>query len=165
MIVIICGLPGVGKTTLAKELALFIDAIILSTDKIRKELIPKPTYQKQERELIYDVLTLMAKYLHNAGKNCILDGTFNKEKSRKDVIKKLGLSLSQVYIVECVCPEDTVVSRLEARKNDWSDADVKIYKRMKEIYEPVKEEHITADTSQSSKIIAKAITQTIQKKR
>ena len=162
MILIICGLPGVGKTTLAKEISPLIDAEILSTDKIRKELIPKPTYEKFERELIYDVLTLVAKYLHKAGKNCILDATFNKEKSRKDVIKKLGLSLSQVYIVECTCPEDTIISRLKSRKNDWSDADVKVYKRMKEIYEPVMVEHITADTSKPPKTIAKKIVQSIQ---
>ncbi|MGI0065194.1 MAG: AAA family ATPase, partial [Nitrosotalea sp.] len=36
MLVIICGLPGVGKTTLAKSLAPLIDGIVLSSDKIRK---------------------------------------------------------------------------------------------------------------------------------
>ena len=37
MIIIICGLPGVGKTTLAKEIAPLVDAVLLSTDKIRKD--------------------------------------------------------------------------------------------------------------------------------
>lgn len=48
MLVIVCGLPGVGKTTFAKKLAPLINAIILSTDKIRKELITSPTYEKEE---------------------------------------------------------------------------------------------------------------------
>jgi predicted kinase len=160
----ICGLPGIGKTTLAKEISPLINAEILSTDKIRKELIPKPTYEKSERALIYDVLTLVAKYLHKAGKNCILDATFNKEKSRQDIIKKLGLPLSQVYIVECTCPEDTIISRLQSRKNDWSDAGVEVYKNMKEIYEPVMVEHITADTSKPPKTIAKQVVQLIHSK-
>ena len=59
MIIIVCGLPGVGKTSLAKELAPLIRAVILSTDKIRKELISKPTYRKQEKKLIYDVMLLL----------------------------------------------------------------------------------------------------------
>ena len=59
MIIIICGLPGVGKTAIAKDLAAIIKgSVVLSTDKIRKELISKPTYKKQERRLIYDVMLL-----------------------------------------------------------------------------------------------------------
>lgn len=58
MIVIICGLPGVGKTTFAKKFAPFIEVVILSTDKIRKELIKLPTYNKEERRLVYDIMIL-----------------------------------------------------------------------------------------------------------
>ncbi|HEX7257877.1 MAG TPA: AAA family ATPase [Nitrososphaeraceae archaeon] len=42
MIILVCGYPSVGKTTLANELAPLINAVVLSTDKIRKELIEKP---------------------------------------------------------------------------------------------------------------------------
>ncbi len=119
MIVLICGLPGVGKSTLARDLASLIDAIVLSTDKIRKELISKPTYTKQERKSIYDILMLVAKYLHKAGINCILD----------------------------------------------ADADVSIYRKMKRNYEPVKGQHIVADTShQSSKQVAKEIAEQLLSK-
>ncbi len=81
MIILICGLPGIGKTTLAKELALLVNAVILSTDKIR-ELFSKPMYGRRERRFIYDVLILLAKYLDNSGINCILDATFTRERSR-----------------------------------------------------------------------------------
>lgn len=164
MIVIVCGLPGVGKTTLSKALAPLIDAIILSTDKIRKELIPNPTYSKKEREFVYEMLLLIAKYLHNAGKNCILDATFNREKSRNEVAKKLDLSSEQVFIVDCVCPKDIIISRLEKRKNDWSDADIQVYNKMAKIYEPVRGKHVTADTSKNPQTMAKAVNKIIQKR-
>ena len=90
MLVIVCGLPGVGKTTFAKKLAPLINATVLSTDKIRKELISSPTYEKDERRLIYDVMMLLAKYLHISGANCILDATFNREDSRTEVKKNWG---------------------------------------------------------------------------
>lgn len=150
IIVIICGLPGVGKTTISKDLARLINAVILSTDKIRKELLPRPTYTKQERRLIYDILTLLAKYLYDANVNCILDATFNTEYSRKKIKDKLLIPPKQMYIVECSCQENITISRLKYRKNDYSDANISIYKRMKDIYEPVKGEHITIDTSQPS---------------
>jgi predicted kinase len=156
--VIICGLPGVGKTTVSKDLAPLINAVVLSTDRIRKELIPKPTYKKQEKKLVYNVLLIVAKYLHKAGIDCILDATFNTENSRKELRKKLGLSQDQICIVECICPEDIVISRIKDRKNDYSDADISIYKKMKRTYEPIKEEHIILDTNQQpSKTNAKEI--------
>ena len=161
MIVIICGLPGVGKSTLAKSLAPLIDAVILSTDKIRKELFSEPTYQRAERKLIYDVMILLAKYLHKEGKNCILDATFNLEKSRREIKEKIQLSKKELCIVECNCPEILVLSRLDVRKNTYSDADSSIYKKMKKIYEPVQQRHIDVDTSKHPKENAKMITKII----
>jgi predicted kinase len=161
LIILFSGLPGVGKTRLANELAPLINAVVLSTDKIRKELIPKPTYTREEKELIYDVMLLVARYLHSAaGINCILDASFSTEKSRRNVREKLAHgSPEQIYIVECICPEDIVISRLKARKGDYSDADIDVYRKMKQVYEPVKEKerHIVADTSRDPKINAEEI--------
>ncbi|MDQ3977616.1 MAG: AAA family ATPase [Thermoproteota archaeon] len=121
----------------------------------------KPTYTKEEKRLIYDVMLLVARYLHDAaGINCILDATFNTEKSRRTTIEKLvNVSSDQIYIVECICPEDVVITRLKARKGDYSDADIDIYRKMKQLYEPVKEmeKHIVIDTSQDPKMNAEQI--------
>jgi predicted kinase len=147
----------VGKTTLAKELAPLIDALLLSTDKIRKELIPEPKYTREEKELIYNVMLLVARYLHGSGVNCILDATFTKEKSRKEARARLGVPPNQIYLVECVCPEDVVISRLKTRRLDYSDADVAVYRNMKRVYEPVREGHIVVDTSRPPQLNAKEI--------
>ena len=96
MIILVCGYPGVGKTTLANELGPLINAIILSTDKIRKELIDKPNYGEEEKNLIYNILLLIAKYLHRAGINYILDATFNTQKAREDIKIELSLTSDQI---------------------------------------------------------------------
>lgn len=163
MIVIFCGLPGVGKTTVAEKLAPLIDAVILSSDKIRKELIPQPTYERYERELIYHVMMLLAKYLHRAGKNCILDATFNKEEFRNQVKKKTHCTNDQFFIVECFCPDDIAISRIKHRKGGYSDANVTTYLRMKKIYESVKSEHLRIDTLKDAYINAKIIEKKIKK--
>lgn len=150
MIVLVCGLPGVGKTSISKELAKLTKWVVLSTDKIRKDLIPNPTYSTQEKRLTYDALVLIAKYLHESGTNCILDGTFNTKYSREEIKKKLNLTSQQICIVECICPEDIVIARIKNRKNDYSDADASIYRSMKATYQPIEEEHIVVDTSQQS---------------
>jgi predicted kinase len=165
MIIIICGLPGVGKTTVAKGLAPLLNAVILTTDKIRKELFSKPMYGQRERRLIYDVMILMAKYLDTAGINCILDATFTRESSRREIQKKIGLASKDIRIIECICPEDIVLSRLRQRKYDYSDADSSVYRKMKRIYEPVKVEHLTVDTSMLSKTDIRSIAAKILKRR
>jgi predicted kinase len=144
--VLVCGLPGVGKTSISKELAKLTRWTVLSTDKIRKELFPNPTYSSEEKRLIYDVLILITKYLHKSGMNCILDGTFNTKYSRNQVQKKVSLTSEQICIVECICPEDIVVARIKNRKNDYSDANTYIYRNMKGTYQPIEEEHIVVDT-------------------
>ena len=165
MIIIICGLPGVGKTTVAKGLAPLLNAVILATDKIRKELFSKPMYGQRERRLIYDVMILMAKYLDMVGINCILDATFTRESSRREIKKKLGLASKDIHIIECICPEDIVLSRLRQRKYDYSDADFSVYRKMKRIYEPIKVEHMTVDTSMLSKTDIRSIATKILKRR
>lgn len=162
MIVIICGLPGVGKSTLAKNFAPKINAIVLSSDKIRKEIFPTPTYSPFERKLVYDIMTIIAKYLNDTKTNCILDATFNKEESRIAIKEKLGLDDSEFQIIECSCPEKVALSRLEARKNDYSDATSTIYHRMKKIYEPVELPHIAVDTTLSIDVNIERIIDYIQ---
>ena len=147
MIILFCGLPGVGKSTLARSVACRTGASILSSDKIRKELIRYPTYTRTEGRLVYDVLMLLTKYLTAAGIDCILDATFNRERSRMEVENKLLSSNVQLYVIECNCPEEIVLERLRNRKNDFSDADYSVYSKMKGIYEPVQGNHLDIDTS------------------
>lgn len=158
MIIVVTGLPGVGKTTFSKELGALLNAQVLSSDKIRKELFSKPTYSKSEKNLIYNVILLIAKYLHQTGKTCILDATFNRENFRKNLKEKLGTKKNQLFLIECKCSESIVLKRLRNRRNDYSDADFNIYKKMKRQYEPIKTSHITIDTGTLSAKNAAKIT-------
>jgi len=153
LIVLVCGLPGVGKTSISNELAKLTRWTVLSTDKIRKELFSNPKYSTEEKRLIYNVLMLIAKYLHQSGTNCILDATFNTKYSREEIQNKLNLSSKQICIVECICPEDTVITRIKNRKSDYSDANAYSYRNMKANYQPIQEEHIVVDTSKESPCI------------
>jgi hypothetical protein len=146
----ICGLPGVGKSTVARLLAPHIEGVVVSSDEIRKSLFRVPTYRRHEKRLVYETMLLVARYLFNANVNCILDATFSREITRQEVRSKLGLAREQFRIIECICPEDIVMTRLKQRKNDFSDADCSIYKMMKRNYEPIKGEHTKIDTQRLS---------------
>jgi len=141
-----------------------INASVLSSDKIRKELFPIPTYSTAELKMVYDAMIVIAKYLNDIDENCILDATFNREESRIEVKKKLGLEDRQFQIIECLCPDGIAISRLESRKDDYSDATVQVYQKMKDMREPVKVDHITVDTTQSIEENISKIAEYISKK-
>jgi predicted kinase len=69
------------------------------------------------------------------------------EKSRSEVKELLNLPNDQFHIIECICPEDMIITRLLLRKDDYSDANVSIYLKMKKIYEPVRQKHISINTT------------------
>jgi predicted kinase len=95
---------------------------------------------------------MLAKYLSEAGLDCILDATFNRERSRSEVREKLSKNDVRLFVIECICPEDVIIRRLRGRKNDYSDADYSIYAKMKNIFEPVRGEHLVVDTSLPTEI-------------
>jgi len=147
MLIIVTGLPGTGKTTIAEALAKEVDAVVFSTDKIRKMIFEKPIYDEEDKRIVYNELFSHAgKYLA-AGKNVILDGTFYT-KILRERAKEVGKSFSEeVYFVYCETPEELLKERIDKRKDTFSDADYSVYLKMKKIFEEFGEDVIVVDTS------------------
>lgn len=78
VLVVACGPPGVGKTTVA-EAAAHLDAELLRTDVVRKELFPEPTYTDEEIDRMYRELFARAGGLLETGRSVVLDGTFRRQ--------------------------------------------------------------------------------------
>ena len=147
MLIVITGLPGTGKTTIAESLAKEVDAVVFSTDKIRKMIFKKPVYNEEDKRIVYDELfSLTGKYLAS-GKNVILDGTFYTKTLRQRA-KEVGKTFSEnVYFVYCETPEELLKERIDKRKDKFSDADYSVYLKMKKIFEEFEDDVIIIDTS------------------
>ncbi len=149
MLILICGLPATGKSTVARQLARSLKAEVLRTDIVRKEIIRKPSYTEEEKDLIYNTVFLLARYLIKNDVNVIIDGTFYREKLRKEarqIAKKQG---KRFFLIETRCPEDVVIQRLSGRAKNLrspSDADEKVYYKIKGLYEDIKDDHMVIDT-------------------
>lgn len=70
MIIIITGLPGTGKTTIANALAKEIDAVVFSTDKIRKKIFRNPVYNEEDKRIVYNELFSQAEKYAKNGQKC-----------------------------------------------------------------------------------------------
>ncbi|MFQ5974910.1 MAG: AAA family ATPase [Candidatus Hydrothermarchaeales archaeon] len=152
MLILVCGLPATGKSNLARSLARRLRAQVLNTDIVRKELLEKPTYSNEEKELVYDVTFLIARYLLFNRRNVIIDGTFYKKRLRNRMRGIAKRERTKFKIVECTCPEEVIrerMARRAKRKRTLSDADLEVYEKIKMEFEPIAEDHIVVQTDRN----------------
>lgn len=145
-LVVVFGLPGVGKSYLARQLADRTLAMHLLSDSIRKQLCGIPVsarrfdgygrgiYAPEISQQTYDELFRRAEVFLRSGRSVVLDATFTGEASRercRQLAEKMQVRLLFVLVD---CPEQTVVSRLRRRATQvgFSDANLEIYRLMKQ---------------------------------
>jgi len=148
MILIVTGLPATGKSYFAKHTAKEIGAVHLNTDIIRKEINKQGQYDKESKQLVYDhLLESMIKHAQNK-EHVIIDGTFHKKEVRERFAREARKYTREVYFVEMRATEKTVKERLKSER-EYSEADFKVYKKIKSTYEQLKEPHLVLWTDES----------------
>ena len=145
-LVVVCGLPGVGKTTVAERVADHVDGAVLRTDVIRKELFDEPEYSEAETEAVYTELISRARDRVTAGSSVVLDATFANARFREDV-REVGSRVADAFaLVEVVCEESVVERRIE-RRDGISDADFEIHLHFKRVFDEIGRDHVVVDNS------------------
>lgn len=153
-IIIVCGLAGSGKSTIAQTLGDHTGYQILNSDVIRKQLagIPLTTHPTEQygkvmyndsfNSLTYDTLLKETEECLRSGKGVIVDATFKDPKHRRqftDISSRLRLP---VFFVECRASEGKTLERLKKRQQrpgEVSDATVAVYLRQREEFVPLSE--------------------------
>lgn len=157
MLIIVCGLQGTGKTTVAKKIAERLNAVLLRTDVIRKELTSKPSYTEEEKQKVYNEMFFRARELLKKKRRVVLDATFRKKENRRyaeSVAKELSVAFKLV-VVEC--SEKITRERIKNRRRDESDARLEDYLRFKSSFDPIKRNHIIVDNSRNLEYIDKQL--------
>jgi len=148
MLIIVCGLPGSGKTTIAEALSKKLGGCYLSSDIIRKEMKGLPSYDEDEKRGVYKQMAFRTLQLFRGGEETIvLDATFYKREyieMAKNAAQKAG---SVLRIIVCKLDEAETKKRLDARKAGPSDADYQIYLKVKSEAEGIGEDHLELDSS------------------
>ncbi len=150
MLIIVCGLPGSGKSSLSKEIMRIVKAEYLNSDIIRKELIPRPEYTEDEKRQVYVEMARKAGELLKQGKNVIADATFFTGEYREMMTERATQAKSPCRIILCSLPETYIRQRIERRKKSGrnpSDADYEVYLQLKKQFEPIQGSHLELDFS------------------
>ena len=143
------GLPGTGKSLVARRLAERFNALLLRTDVVRKEHYPQPTYTEAETQQVYaDVLRRAARAL-DAGCAVVLDATFRRQVDRdatQQLAQTRGLPWAFILVV---APEALIAERMAQRRGDASDADFATHQLLKKTFDPVEHPHWRVDNAGS----------------
>jgi aminoglycoside phosphotransferase family enzyme/predicted kinase len=139
------GGPGTGKSTLAHGLAEQVEAQVVSTDEVRRDMQASGAIAGTPGELdagLYSVDNVAAVYdevlrrahLHLAnGESVILDGTWRDPRRREQVRQLAAKTHSFVLELRCEAAADTAARRVAARSTDhMSDATPEIARALAE---------------------------------
>jgi predicted kinase len=149
MLIIVCGLPGSGKSTLSALLAEKLPAVHLNSDPIRKRMFEKPDYTEEEKRKVYAEMRRQAEELLKEGKNVILDATFYRKEYRGMMAGIAEEAGAKVFLIKCTLSEEEIRRRLEERKKgeSVSDADYEVYRGLKGQFEPIEGACLEVDCS------------------
>jgi predicted kinase len=151
-LIIMVGLPGSGKSTLAEIIAGYIaqrTVEILNGDRINRELNPVPSHSREELLALHEFIQKKAFESLLVGHVVIYDATNILEKYRK-AARQIALRANVNYLI---VDQKLIEQRLRSRTSDpqnYSEADLSIYQRMKERFEPILDEHITVQSSEDN---------------
>jgi uncharacterized protein len=153
VIIIVTGLIGTGKTTLAEAAGKGLGCDVLSSDVIRKQLADVPLterhyddfnggiYSPEFTQKTYDELFRRAKALTQKGGAVILDASFKKKRDRLAAFDLARESGADFLAIECVTDEATIKARLKKRQSEGavSDGRWEIFADIKKEFDPVDE--------------------------
>ncbi|MGW1679688.1 bifunctional aminoglycoside phosphotransferase/ATP-binding protein [Saccharopolyspora sp. NPDC002376] len=140
-LVLVGGLPGTGKTTVAGALADRMGAVLLRTDQIRRELpgaaqlaahagYGRGLYDSDNVHDTYSEMLARARTLLAHGENVVLDASWSNAEEReaaRAVARETSAAPSELH---CVAPTEISEARITARTDDASDATAEIAARM-----------------------------------
>jgi predicted kinase len=149
LLVIVMGLPGSGKSFFAKNLAKEIGAEYLGSDELRKELGLMGNYQLGIKLSVYEEMFNRAKKIQKSRKSLVLDGTFYLQQVR-DLFHFLANTLSwQLFIIHVTASEELIAKRLSKPRED-SEADLEVYQKIKSEFEPILEDHLIIESTDTN---------------
>jgi predicted kinase len=152
--VLFAGLPGTGKSTLARALAERLGAAVLDKDRVRGALFPGALtdYSAEQDQLCMRAMLESAVYLTERQRTeyLFLDGrTFSTQAQIQEVLRAAERAGARWRIVHLTCADAVAEERLT--RNDPAhpakNRDPALYRTIKQHFEPIQQATLAVDTT------------------
>ncbi len=124
-LVVVGGSPGTGKSSVSKELAERLGAVLLSSDVIRDEILPRTgdgsgeldegRYAPERVAAVYAELMRRAELLVSRGESVVLDASWLEPQRREEIREVAARTASRFSELRCDCSEDLAATRIRRR--------------------------------------------------
>ena len=135
--IVIGGVPGAGKTTLAAGITDLLGWVLLRSDEVRRELVTQAVdrYTAQATQATYDELLRRARTALTLGESVVLDATWSDGAQRAAARAVAAETFSDLVEFECVVPIEVAAVRAQQRSGlraDASEADAEVVHKVAE---------------------------------
>ncbi|HKB05479.1 MAG TPA: AAA family ATPase [Gemmataceae bacterium] len=168
VLALVGGLPGTGKSTLARGLAAAANLTVIRSDEVRKELAGVPRderaagfYTPEWTERVYSECLKRAGDVLRDGGRAIVDASFATNRHRRmflTMTRQLGVP---AVLLVCRAPEGLVRERLRLRRGDVSDAGWEVFEGMRDRWDELSAETrrrtVEVDTTDAAKAVQRAV--------
>ena len=155
MLILFAGLPGTGKTTLARAYSEAIGAVHLNSDVLRRDLGLMGDYRPEAKAHVYTNLLARAREALLQGKTVVVDSTFYKAAIRQPFLELANACKIPVYWIETTASETVLRQRLSRPRLD-SEADFAVYETIRAQFEPLPKDKLTIHTDEEDLVAAVA---------
>ncbi|MBW2287483.1 MAG: AAA family ATPase [Deltaproteobacteria bacterium] len=153
-IIVVCGIVGTGKSTLANAAAEHLPGVVVASDRVRKRLAgldpgTRATaaagdgiYDDASTRRVYRALLERARPIVESGRCAILDATYSRREQREAVMRWANERGLDAFLLEARCEASETRRRLFEREQDperISDAGVDFHAESTRRFEPTDE--------------------------
>ncbi len=121
VVIYMYGLPGAGKTFVARQLAESLGMAHLSSERIRYELFEEPRHDKAEHQVLCNLMNLMTEQFLEAGVGVVYDMSVSRLTDRRALRDLARSHKAEELMIWIQIDPDTAFSRTQTRDRRKAD--------------------------------------------